>query len=74
MSKVIPLNEDRDMKPLLLERAEITDTLEGIILIELHKDGSQRLFTSKFNFEQKCFLKCFFDAWVIKWFDRSYDL
>ncbi len=60
-----------DAKATLRERADSTDDIVGVIVLELHRDGSQRIFTNSMNAHEKCFLKCFLDSYVSRWFAEA---
>jgi hypothetical protein len=63
-----------DVKNVLRERLESPDDIEAMIIIEYHRDGTQRLHTTSCSMEVKCFLKAFFDSWVGNWFNQSYEI
>lgn len=70
MIKVI--EHDNGAKELLAERAKSDSKLRAVIILELHEDGTQRYFSSNSSQYEKCFLKCFFDSMVFKWFEDAY--
>lgn len=51
-----------------LEEMKKNQNIDGVIILSLTKEGKQRMVTSHFNFEKKCFLKCFFDSLILEWF------
>lgn len=42
--------------------------IECLVILALHKDGSQIIKTNKSNGFQKAFLLSFFQAWMASWF------
>lgn len=45
-----------------------SDNLEYVVVVAMHKDKSRSIFTSMASHEEKAFLKCFWDFWVLDWF------
>lgn len=68
-------SEDRnaDCKRLLQERRETSDELHAVVILEIHKNGSQRIFTSRCSMEEKTFLHSFLGAWIARWFTPQSD-
>jgi len=66
------IEHDSGAKELLAERAQTTDKIRTVITLELHEDGTQRYYASNSSHYEKTFLKCFFDAQVLKWFGDAY--
>jgi hypothetical protein len=65
------LKIESDAKPLLIERGESVDAIDLVIILELHRDGTQHLYASSGTMHQKAFLKAFFDSWMGKWFSHE---
>lgn len=57
-----------DVKRVLTEELAKSEENKAVIIILLKKDGTQRIHKSLCTFEEVCFLKCFFDTWIFKWF------
>lgn len=74
MSKVLDTPFAFDAKRTLEDILADTNKVRAVIIIRLMDDGTQRLDCSHATFEEKCFLKCFFDSWIMKWFDQSYNV
>lgn len=55
----------------MMDRAE---HFEGVIVLAMNKDGTQFMATSPLTMESKCFLKCFLDSWILRWFSESYEV
>lgn len=68
MSGLHLINEGDTPEGVLKEMLACADKVEAIIVITLNKDGTQFARTSRINMYQKCFLKCFWDSWIIGWF------
>lgn len=69
-AKVIEIN---DAKKLLKERAQADTQLRGVLVLEYRSDGTQMYYSSTMSQEEKCFMKCFFDAVTNRWFDQLRD-
>ena len=48
--------------------------IEGVIILTLNKDGSQFMAGSRLSMHQMSFMKCFFDAFIGRWFNNMENL
>lgn len=71
--KILRFPSKLQVKECLNEMLDRADHLEGVIVVALNKDGTQFLSTSAMSHESKCFLKCFFDAYVAQWFSEMQE-
>jgi hypothetical protein len=59
---------ETDVKETIEECLKISDSLDGVIILALNKEGQQLMSTSNMSMFQKLFLKAFLDAWSVNWF------
>jgi hypothetical protein len=62
------IEQKTDVNEALTETLNQVDGLDAVIILAIRKDGQQFMRTSTMSGYEKCFLKCFFDAWISKWF------
>lgn len=60
-----------DAHETLKERAESHDRIRGVLIVELHEDGTQRVFTNTISMHEKCYLKCYLDSYINQWFNSE---
>lgn len=73
MAKLQPVQEGDTPEGTLKEVLAEAHDLDGVVVIALRKDGTQFLNSSRMSFYEKTFLKCFWDAWVLRWFGGMQD-
>ncbi len=72
LAEVVGIGRVRDAKETLQKIIEDHgDTMNHVIVLIGHNDGGRSLITSNASHEEKSLLKCFFDHWVLKWFERD---
>jgi hypothetical protein len=62
-----------DVKEALKKILKEHDQFVGVIVLGLYKDGTQYCLSSSMTHSQKCFLKCFFDGFILDWFNHDPD-
>lgn len=65
-------NADLTMREILQDMQ--SKPTRGVIVIRLFEDGTQQIDSSYMSHYEKCFLKAFFDSYIMKWFDKMVDL
>lgn len=69
ISEVKTLPNARNAKERLQEIIDQHgDDLEYVVVLAMHKDKARSIFTSMASHEEKSFLKCYWDWWVLDWF------
>lgn len=58
-----------DVLETLSEIVKSAEDLECVMVVAIHNDGSQRLWTSSMSGYKKAFLVQFLNAWMTKWFN-----
>lgn len=72
-NNLLVFKRPHNAREVLRERFLSEDEIEVVVVLELHKDGTQRITSSIGTMQEKAFLKAFFDSWIIGWF-RGDDL
>ena len=62
------IEEKGDVEKTLEQSLASAKSLGGVMILELNKDGSQRLLTSSLSMHEKAFLVAFAQAYINEWF------
>lgn len=68
MSNLTVIEKKTDVKATIEAATEMMDSLDGVMIVGLDKEGRQHLWTSTMSQMEKCFLTAFLNAWATKWF------
>ena len=68
VKNLIKLEMKNDVKDILKEINDMSDSLASVIVLGLTKESTQILRTSTMSAMEKSFLASFLNAWMSKWF------
>lgn len=67
MTNIIPIKPDT-IKQTLLEIANKSEDLQGVVVLTIGKDNSSMILTSSLSVAEKAEMKCLFDAYIMTLF------
>lgn len=71
MGEIIDIKSGGSPETALKEMLAKADQIDCVMIVSINKDGTQFLMTSSVSAMEKCFMKCFMDSYVSKWFFDS---
>lgn len=73
-TKLRLVEQKSDIRETLEPLVSIADSMDGVMVLGINKDGTQFLVSSTMSHYQKCFLLAFHQAVNQRWFDEMADL